>query len=761
MRYLLLFVITAIFSFLTNGQGNFDFKNFKPLEAQGTMPDDFRDYTFQKVDGAKEDLEIEGVSRKQRAEFIKGIHYGIDQLLHSGKVLYGDPLTEYVNKVGNKITNNDRDLSNLRFFILRSNVVNALSTQQGIIFVTQGLIAQCENEAQVAFVLAHEIAHYIEDHVVQSYVNRIDIQGNRNAHEDKIKKLSQYSRDKEFEADEIGIKLYHQAGYSKKGLYGVFDVMTYSYLPFDLREIPGDYFNNHLLKVPDFLLTNEYPEISVEKDYDDSKSSHPNIISRTEKLEENIARYSRWGDIEGHFPHEEFLEARNIARFEGIRNDLSNFRYAEALYSIFLLEEEFPNNLYLERSKAQAWAGLVAGKAEGRFTDHVSKPSLIQGPPHKMYYFLRRMTKKQLFTVGLRMVTDIKNKYPTDKEVKAIYEYTVDILAGEKLFNLEDYQDITYEQAMREFELQSQTEEEGSYFEDEEEDEPASKYDKIRRQQGGASRNELDSASIKPSNFYLYALSDLVDNSEFISLYTQFESEHERIDEKERELQTMNPYDYQKEIKRLEKERLMLDLDNIILLEPQIQKLNLQRKFKPIKTEKLQVRLHEIVEEFEGPKDVEVHNISRAQYKDQGTIIYNERGALIGALMQMAEYPDSKIFPVDYPIYNEISERYGTSKVAFVMIESQFNLPIDITTVIYAILLPPYLLIDIPLKLTRMYEAQFNVIVFDLKTFKVEAFGQNNILGTTNKPTLHALLYDVINNLKQPKSISTETNTFD
>ena len=45
--------------------------------------------------------------------------------------------------------------------------VNAFTFGGGLLYVHAGLIARMENEAQLAMVLAHEIAHVTEGHVVK------------------------------------------------------------------------------------------------------------------------------------------------------------------------------------------------------------------------------------------------------------------------------------------------------------------------------------------------------------------------------------------------------------------------------------------------------------------------------------------------------------------------------------------------------------------------------------------------------------------
>lgn len=746
MKFYLATIASIVFTLYSFSQK--DYADFKPLQSVGVMPPDFKTYTSEKIETST-DGDIEGVSRRDQKDFLKGIYYGIDQIIHSGKVLYGDPISNYVENIGEKIIADDPSLQGLRFYTLRSNVVNALSTKQGIVFVTEGLIAQLANEAQLAFIIAHEIAHYKRDHVFQGYVERIELQRNRVSGEKKIKELSQYSKDKEFEADSIGIALYHNAGYSKKSLYDVFDVLAYSYLPFDLAEVPKDYFNSDLMHVPESYFAEEVPEISTDKSYDDSKSSHPNIEARTSQLETIMDEYSKWGDIDYYFSQEDFLHVRTLARFESVRNDLYNFRYAEALYNILLLEKKYPNNLYLERCKGQAWAGLIMGKCDGHFFDHVVKPSLIQGDPHQVHFFLRKLTKKQLLTVGLRHITDLKNKYPTDKEISAIYNYTVELLSTERLFKISNYEEQTFEEAVADFEASKlDIEKEKDSEIDTEVNEELSKYDKIKQKSDKTKASSSDD-TFDDDEFYKYALSDLVNDTEFKNLLEKYKNIKEEKEKGPKEYQELSKKEKKKYDKTIEKRPLRLGFENVLLLEPQIQRLDKFDRLDIEKSEKLQIKLNEVFYELDSKTEIEIYKIGRSQYPNEGTAMYNERSLLLNAIMQMAEYTDSKIFPADFSLYSEIIERYGTSKVAFTFLQSKRNPLLTFEKIIGYVLFPPYALIGVPLQLTKTFVTEFNALIFDMEHFEVEAFVDNEFYGVTSKGTMAALFYDLTNDLYQ------------
>jgi predicted Zn-dependent protease len=82
--------------------------------------------------------------------------------------LYTDPqANRYVTLVGQAVaTHSDlpQTFGGYRFFILDSDEVNALAAPGGIIFITRGMLRACENEDQLAAVLAHEVAHVQNQH---------------------------------------------------------------------------------------------------------------------------------------------------------------------------------------------------------------------------------------------------------------------------------------------------------------------------------------------------------------------------------------------------------------------------------------------------------------------------------------------------------------------------------------------------------------------------------------------------------------------
>ncbi|MDP8232901.1 MAG: M48 family metalloprotease [Candidatus Zophobacter franzmannii] len=79
-------------------------------------------------------------------------------------------ITQYLNFVGNNIVAaSDMPDVRFRFFVLNTNKLGAWSCPGGYIFVTAGLLKLLDNEAELASVLAHEVAHVSRKHGMSHY----------------------------------------------------------------------------------------------------------------------------------------------------------------------------------------------------------------------------------------------------------------------------------------------------------------------------------------------------------------------------------------------------------------------------------------------------------------------------------------------------------------------------------------------------------------------------------------------------------------
>ncbi|WP_298139673.1 M48 family metallopeptidase [Flavobacterium sp.] len=93
------------------------------------------------------------------------------------KLLDNIKVQGYVNLVGNRIIpqyaqeESFKEANNIiyRFYVIENSIPNAFAYPNGMVFIHTGLLKIIENEAQLALVLGHEIAHVLYEHSVDRY----------------------------------------------------------------------------------------------------------------------------------------------------------------------------------------------------------------------------------------------------------------------------------------------------------------------------------------------------------------------------------------------------------------------------------------------------------------------------------------------------------------------------------------------------------------------------------------------------------------
>ena len=156
-------------------------------------------------------------------------------LLGAAPLVKDDALQQYVNKVGRWVASqSERADLPWKFGVIESNDLNAFAAPGGYVLITKGLYQKLTNEAQLAGVLGHEIAHVVKKHQLKVLQKQQLLNfgagklGELFGKNDKLAKkaissgaeISARSLDKdaEFEADRMGMVLATRAGYDAYGL---------------------------------------------------------------------------------------------------------------------------------------------------------------------------------------------------------------------------------------------------------------------------------------------------------------------------------------------------------------------------------------------------------------------------------------------------------------------------------------------------------------------------------------------------------------
>lgn len=150
------------------------------------------------------------------------------------KVLDDPVIQEYVNTIGAHLARySPRTDVEYRFTVIdEPEEVNAFALPGGHLYFYTGLMKLCENEAQLAAVMAHEMAHVAEHHHGENLTRRYGMEflanmllGEEPGEFAQLASqllgtglLMNYSRQNEREADQLGMRMLYQGGYDPEGM---------------------------------------------------------------------------------------------------------------------------------------------------------------------------------------------------------------------------------------------------------------------------------------------------------------------------------------------------------------------------------------------------------------------------------------------------------------------------------------------------------------------------------------------------------------
>jgi Zn-dependent protease with chaperone function len=84
-----------------------------------------------------------------------------------------DPLTRYVQRLGNRLAANAPGYKwPYNFHVVNQKEINAFALPGGPMFINVGTIQAADNEAQLAGVMAHELAHVVQRHATRAYTKQ-------------------------------------------------------------------------------------------------------------------------------------------------------------------------------------------------------------------------------------------------------------------------------------------------------------------------------------------------------------------------------------------------------------------------------------------------------------------------------------------------------------------------------------------------------------------------------------------------------------
>ncbi|MGA2374331.1 MAG: M48 family metallopeptidase [Candidatus Sulfotelmatobacter sp.] len=218
-----------------------------PAQAPAALPT--QDDSQIKHDGGEADVDAVG-NRNVGCGRGVGNWYSIErqvadgrrysQMIESQVKLVNDPvIAEYVNRIGQNIVRNSDAQVPFTIKVIDSDVVNAMALPGGFFYVNSGLILAADEEAEMAGVMAHEIAHVSACHygremtraqlLQMASIPLIFIGGaiGYGAYEASGLAIPmtflKFSRTFEAQADYLGVQYMYRAGYDPSAFVSFFE----------------------------------------------------------------------------------------------------------------------------------------------------------------------------------------------------------------------------------------------------------------------------------------------------------------------------------------------------------------------------------------------------------------------------------------------------------------------------------------------------------------------------------------------------------
>jgi beta-barrel assembly-enhancing protease len=200
-------------------------------------------------DGSIKDIDAIG-NRKIGCDRGLGNWYSLEKQIEMGRAyshqvetssrMITDPvIAEYVNRIGqNLVRNSDAEVP-FTIKIIDTDDINAFALPGGFFYVDSGLILAADNEAELAGVMSHEIAHVAACHAAREMsrgqlmnlasIPLIFVGGGIGYAIENIAGLAmpmgflKFTRSFESEADYLGIQYMYKAGYDPQALTAFFE----------------------------------------------------------------------------------------------------------------------------------------------------------------------------------------------------------------------------------------------------------------------------------------------------------------------------------------------------------------------------------------------------------------------------------------------------------------------------------------------------------------------------------------------------------
>jgi Zn-dependent protease with chaperone function len=291
--------------------------------------------------------------------------------------------------------------TNSRLIVTRSYVDNAFATGDGTVFINAGLVASLRNEDQLAFVIAHELAHGILNHVQKNISNYLgslydkDLQAEytkiiKNGYNTNkrvkalLMKVSSnnlyHQRNQESAADSMAFYILKKAGFNPVEAYNALKIFDLSPLASNsVFEKQPSFFAciENWQKAPESTSSTSIFNVKAEApDTSDSLKTHPDCKVRMAAIRKLLLQTGRDTSVDLPASNDpQFKKVKLLALYESAQAMFDNEYFDKSLYSALCHLDSDPESVYLKSIAILSILELKSYMQGHRYFDAVSNRS--------------------------------------------------------------------------------------------------------------------------------------------------------------------------------------------------------------------------------------------------------------------------------------------------------------------------------------------------------------------------------------------------
>ncbi len=221
------------------------------------------------------------------------------QVRNSMTVVSDPLLNTYIERLGERLVAGSEETGQpFTFFLVDDSMVNAFAGPGGYIGVNTGLILTTESESELAAVIAHEISHVTQKHLMRTFQmadnmsvstaavilaavvlgaatknSDVGIAAATGAQAGMLQRQINFTRSNEKEADNVGIMIMSRAGFDPRAMPAFFERMGKANRLYDMKELP-EFLRTHPVTTNRIADSRSRAESYPYKQYLDSTEYH-------------------------------------------------------------------------------------------------------------------------------------------------------------------------------------------------------------------------------------------------------------------------------------------------------------------------------------------------------------------------------------------------------------------------------------------------------------------------------------------------------